>query len=104
MDHKRLLFVSYDDIAELGVNPHQAYPLPMNSDRPQNQERYCYAPIVAFELDHEREELSVLGIQLERTPDAKVYTKQNTGENEWLFVKSCVTTADSNMHEWVSHL
>lgn len=103
-DDKRLFFVSYDDIAELEVNPHQAHPLPKNEGKPQNQPRYCYAPIVAFVLDKAREELDVLGIQLERTPDARVYTRNNSGENEWLFVKSCVTTADSNMHEWVSHL
>lgn len=104
VDEKRLFFVSYDDLADLQANPHQAYPLPMNDITQQNQERYVYAPIVAFVLDKVRKELDILGIQLERTPDARVYTRDSSSENEWLFVKSCLTTADSNMHEWVSHL
>jgi len=103
-DEKRLFYVSYDDLADITVNPHQAYPLPMNEGKPQNQERYCYAPIVLFELGSDRKTFNVSGIQLERNPDSKVYTSDNTGKNEWLFVKSCVATADSNMHQWVSHL
>eukprot|EP00571_Detonula_confervacea_P012828 CAMPEP_0172300922 /NCGR_PEP_ID=MMETSP1058-20130122/2916_1 /TAXON_ID=83371 /ORGANISM="Detonula confervacea, Strain CCMP 353" /LENGTH=743 /DNA_ID=CAMNT_0013010869 /DNA_START=154 /DNA_END=2385 /DNA_ORIENTATION=+ len=104
VDEKRLFFVSYDDLADLEVNPHQAYPLPKNKDKPQDQPRYCYAPIIAFVLGEDRKELDILGIQLERTPDAPIYTRDNSGVNEWLFVKSCVTTADSNIHEWCSHL
>jgi len=104
VDEKRLFYVSYDDLVDLKVNPHQAYPLPMNQDHPQNEPRYFYAPIALFVLDKERKELDILGIQLERTPDAPVYTKDNSDGNEWLLVKSCLTTADSQMHEWVSHL
>lgn len=110
-DKRHLFFVSYDDLAELNVNPHQAYPLPMNdssgpngSQAPQNQPRHFYAPIVTFVYHEATSELDVLGIQLERTMDAKVYTKNNSGKNLWLFVKSQVANADANMHQWVSHL
>ena len=110
-DKNELLFVSYDDLAELKVNPHQMFPLPQNNEigpdggpAPQVYETYFYAPIVAFTYDHEKDELDVLGIQLERTDDARVYTKSTCGENEWLVMKCQVIAADSQMHQWVSHL
>ena len=110
-DKKQLFFVSYDDLAELEVNPHQAYPLPMNkssgpngSQASQNEPRYTYAPIVTFVYDFSKDEMDILGIQLERTDDAPVYTKNTSGKNLWLFVKSQVANADSNMHQWVNHL
>lgn len=103
VDDKRLFFVSYDDLVDLKDNPHQAYPSPVNEGAPE-QGMHTNAPIVVFALDEGRKEFNVLGIQLERTPEAKVYTRENTGENEWLFVKTCVTTADSQIHQWVSHL
>lgn len=107
-DNKQLLFVSYDDLADVvenGKNPHQSYPLPvkpfggpngepllneaiLNGEAaPQDQPRYCYAPIVTFTYDPSNDELDVLAIQLERTKDARVYTKNTCGENEWLFAK-----------------
>ncbi|KAL7550855.1 hypothetical protein ACHAWF_014055, partial [Thalassiosira exigua] len=104
VNEKRLFFVSYDDLADLEVNPHKAYPLPTNEGARQDQELHFYAPIVALVLDEGRRELDVLGIQLERTPNARVYTRDNSGENEWLFAKTCVASADAQMHEWVSHL
>lgn len=110
-DKNQLLFVSYDDLAELEVNPHQMFPLPLNKESgpdggpaPQTHPKYFYAPVVLFTYDYDNDELDVLGIQLERTDDARVYTKNTCGENEWLAVKCQVTAADSNMHEWVSHL
>lgn len=110
-DKNELLFVSYDDLAELKVNPHQMFPLPLNDasgpdggPAPQTHPKYFYAPIVLFTYDYDNDELNVLGIQLERTDDARVYTKNTCGENEWLAVKCQVTAADSNMHQWVSHL
>jgi len=110
-DKNQLLFVSYDDLADLKVNPHQMFPLPQNNasgpddgPAPQTHPKYFYAPIVLFTYDYDNDELDVLGIQLERTDDARVYTKNTCGENEWLAVKCQVTAADSNMHEWVSHL
>lgn len=110
-DKHHLFFVSYDDLAELNVNPHQAYPLPMNdssgpngSQAPQNQPRYFHAPIVLLMHKEETDELDVLGIQLDRNDNAQVYTKNNCGKNLWLFVKSQVANADSQMHQWVSHL
>ena len=60
--------------------------------------------IVTFIYDYGTNELDVLGIQLERTDDARVYTKNTSGENEWQFVKCQVANADSSMHQWVSHL
>ena len=60
--------------------------------------------IVTFIYDYGTNELDVLGIQLVRTDDARVYTKNTSGENEWLFVKCQVANADSSMHQWVSHL
>ena len=110
-EKQQLFFVSYDDLAELAVNPHQAYPLPMNkssgpngSQAPQNEPRYIYAPIVTFIYDHSTDELDVLGIQLERTDDAPIYTRNTSGKNLWLFVKSQVANADANMQQWVNHL
>ena len=110
-EKNQLLFVSYDDLAELEVNPHQMFPLPLNKasgpndgPAPQTHPKYFYAPIVLFTYDYDNDELDILGIQLERTDDARVYTKNTCGENEWLAVKCQVTAADSNMHQWVSHL
>ena len=77
---------------------------PDGGPAPQVHEKYFYAPIVAFTYDYEKDELDILGIQLERTDDARVYTKSTCGENEWLVVKCQVIAADSQMHEWVSHL
>lgn len=99
IDEKRLLYVSYDDLAELTTNPHQAQPLAVNPNATQNQPRYFYAPIALFALDEARQELDILGIQLERKSNARVYTKNTSETNEWMFVKSCLTTADSQMHE-----
>jgi len=110
-DKNQLLFVSYDDLADLKVNPHQMFPLPMNDESgpdggpaPQVHPKFFYAPIVAFTYDYDKDELDVLGIQLERTDDARVYTKNTCGENEWIAVKCQVIAADSNMHQWVNHL
>jgi arachidonate 15-lipoxygenase len=102
INEKRLFFVSYDSIEELKVNPHQAKPAPEN-DAPHDDPRPFYAPIAVFKLDKDREELDIMGIQLERTDDAKVYTKKDDG-NDWLFAKMHLTATDSNIHEWVSHL
>lgn len=76
----------------------------MNWGAPVDDDMHFYAPIVVFELDEDRKELDVMGIQLERDRDSRVYTRETCGENEWLFIKSCVTTSDSQMHQWVSHL
>jgi len=110
-DKNQLLFVSYDDLADLKVNPHQMFPLPMNNESgpddgpaPQVHPKFFYAPIVAFTYDYDKDELDVLGIQLERTDDARVYTKNTCGENEWIAVKCQVIAADSSMHQWVNHL
>lgn len=110
-DKNQLLFVSYDDLADLKVNPHQQFPLPQNDasgpdggPAPQDHPAYFYAPIVVFKYDYDKDELNVLGIQLERDDDARVYTRDTCGENEWLVVKVQVLAADSQMHQWVSHL
>jgi len=104
IDEQRLLYVSYDDLLKLSTNPHQAYPFVYNEGKPQDQSRYFYAPFALFLLDQKRQELDILGIQLERKQDARIYTRSNSEKNEWLFVKSCLTNADSQFHEWVSHL
>ena len=77
---------------------------PDDGPAPQVHPKFFYAPIVAFTYDYDKDELDVLGIQLERTDDARVYTKNSCGENEWIAVKCQVTAADSNMHQWVNHL
>ena len=77
---------------------------PNGSQAPQNEPRYIYAPIVTFIYDHSTDELDVLGIQLERTDDAPIYTRNTSGKNLWLFVKSQVANADANMQQWVNHL
>jgi len=96
---KRLFFVSYDDLVDLKVNPHQAYPKANNPDKPQDEPRYFNAPVIIFQLSQDRQELDILGIQLERVKGAEVYTASTTDQNMWLFVKSCVAAADSNMNE-----
>jgi hypothetical protein len=102
IDEKRLFYVSFDELAELEVNPHQASPKIMNPDAPQDQPRYFEAAIAVFVLSEDRKELETKAIQLERKPGAKVYTKSD--KTEWLFAKAKLATADSNYHEWVSHL
>lgn len=90
IDQGRLLFVDYVDLVELASPP------------PSGQEREFYAPIVVFELDEDRQGLDVMGIQLERTNDAKIFTSDNG--DAWLNAKTHVAGADSNIHEWISHL
>jgi len=90
IDENRLFFVSYDELLELSSPP------------PNGYERAFYAPIVLFELNKARTELDVMGIQLDRTDDAKIYT--NDDGEDWLYAKIHVGNADSNIHEWVSHL
>jgi len=90
IDEKRLFVVDYDELIEFASPP------------PSGYEREFYAPVVVLELNKERTELDVMGIQLDRTDDAKVYTKDDG--DEWLYAKTHVASADSNVHEWVSHL
>jgi hypothetical protein len=63
------------------------------------QPRYFHAPVVVFQLTRDRQELEVLGIQLDRTEGAKVYTAETSDENTWLMAKTCVASADSQIHE-----
>ncbi len=99
VDEQRLLYVAYDDLLKLSCNPHQAYPFVYNELTPQDQPRFFYAPFALFLLDQSRRELDILGIQLERKPNSRIFTKSNCEKNEWLFVKSCLTNADSQFHE-----
>jgi hypothetical protein len=64
------------------VNSHQqGKPAPINPPL-QDDPKKLHAPIAAFALDETRKELDIIGIQLERTDDAKVCTK--TDVNPWL--------------------
>lgn len=102
---KRLFYVSYDAIADLKKNPHEGWPKEYNSaEWDLDDPRPFYAPIAVFELDEKREELDIMGIQLEREDDSKVFTAQGDNENDWLMAKCHLATTDSNIHEWVSHL
>ena len=89
-EQDRLFFVDYVDLAELSSPP------------PNGRKREFYAPIVLFYLNSQKTELHVKGIQLERTNDAKVYTSDDG--DAWLYAKTHVASADTNIHEWVSHL
>ncbi len=95
---KRLLFVSYDDLTHLKVDPHQAYPEAYNPDKKQDQPRYFTAPIAVFRLTQDLQELEILAIQLDRKPGAMVYSPA-TDTNTWLFAKATVKTADAQMHQ-----
>jgi hypothetical protein len=96
---KRLLYVSYNDLAELEVNPHQAYPSPPNEGVPPTEPRYFDAPVIVFKLSRNREKLKILAIQLDRDPNAEVYSKQTTDKTTWLMAKTSVANADSQIHE-----
>ena len=104
MKEQRLFVVDYKWLADLKVNPHQAYPLPMNPDKTQDQPRYFQAPQVVLSLDESRENLDVLAVQLEQDKDSQVYSSASTDDATWLFVKASVANCDSQFHEWVSHL
>ena len=104
IDEKRLFFVSFDELAELKANPHQALPKILNPGVPQDQPRYFDPAIAVFVLSEDRQNLKPTAIQLDRAPGARVYTRDNSGESEWLFAKAKLQTADSQYHEWVSHL
>jgi len=115
IDEKRLFYVSYDELTEFepapGKNPHQAYPLPMNKELREEQSnrddqpRYFDPAIAVFTLSEDRMTLVPKAIQLSREENAKVYTKDNASSpSEWLLVKAKLQTADSQYHEWVSHL
>jgi arachidonate 5-lipoxygenase len=96
---KRLFYVSYHDLVELKVNPHQAYPSPPNFGVPLTEPRYFDAPVIVFELSPNRQQLKILAIQLDRACNADVYSKQTTNEHTWRMAKSSVANADSQMHE-----
>jgi hypothetical protein len=115
IDEKRLFYVSYDELTEFepapGKNPHQAYPLPMNKELREtdphriHQPRFFDPAIAVFTLSEDRMTLVPKAIQLSREENAKVYTKDNVSSpSEWLLVKAKLQTADSQYHEWVSHL
>ena len=106
IDQERLLYVSFDDLEELKKNPHSAFPVEINpDDGARNEEwRYFDAAIAVFFLTEDRKTLKTKAIQLERKPDAKVYTSTKENKTEWLYAKARLATADSNYHEWVNHL
>jgi hypothetical protein len=86
-------------LTHLKVDPHQAYPEAYNPDKKQDQPRYFTAPIAVFQLTEDRQELEVLAIQLDRQPNATVYSPTTTDPNVWLFAKATVKTADAQMHQ-----
>jgi arachidonate 5-lipoxygenase len=98
-EDKRLFYVSYDDLAELNVNPHQAYPNPPNEGVQPTEPRYFDAPVIVFKLSRDRKKLKILAIQLDRHSNAEVYSKQTTNKTAWLMAKISVANADSQMHE-----
>lgn len=104
IDEKRLFYVSYDELDDYKINPHQAYPSAMNPNKEKelNWELYFNPAVAVFVLSDDRKELVPKAIQLERTPGAKVYSRKD--KTEWLFAKAQLATADSQYHEWVSHL
>ena len=104
IDDKRLFYVSFDELEDLEKNPHQAWPAVLNPDKPQDEPRYFDAAIAIFILSEDRQTIKPEAIQLVREPGARVYTKANSGESEWLFAKTKLQTADSQYHQWVSHL
>ena len=101
---KRLFVVDYKWLADLKVNPHQAFPLPMNHDIPQDELRYFQGPQVVLSLDEDRQNLDILAVQLEQDKGSQVYSSASTDDATWLFVKTSVASCDSQFHEWVSHL
>lgn len=105
-DEKKLFYVSYDDLARLEDKWHHAWPEVNNPDAtPEQKEElhYLHAPIAVFYLDGENE-LDFLGIQLTRTFNAPVYTPAEKNKAKWLYAKMSLQNADTNIHEWVSHL
>eukprot|EP00968_Pinguiococcus_pyrenoidosus_P016161 scaffold1528_cov198-Pinguiococcus_pyrenoidosus.AAC.14 len=65
-------------------------------------QRFFY-PAVALLAPDANGELEVIGIQLERDDNAKVYTPEDP-EHLWTYAKMCVANADGCVHEWLSHL
>ena len=61
---------------------------------------YYYSPIVLLAVDKDANQLMPVAIQI----DKKVYTPSTTTPEEWTYAKMVVTSADENVHEWVSHL
>jgi len=110
----RLFYVNYEELDQMVKNPHQAYPEAYNNptyttdqeilDRVGKEPRYFKAPMILLQLSPNLEDLQILGIQLDRSPGSKVYTALNSDNDEWQFAKTTVATADSQYHEWVSHL
>jgi len=88
----------------LEVNPYQAHPKVINPGVNQDQPRYFEAAIPSFVLSDDRQTIKPTTIQLDNQKKSRVYTKANSGHSEWLFAKTKLQTADSQYHEWVSHL
>ena len=112
VSEKRLLYASYeglgkqtsdgkDRVLELSKRPHETHPPPYNKNEEEEDERYFYPAVIVFELEPtQRQELSILAIQLEANdPEAVVYTRDTTTAAEWLMAKTCVMVADSQYHE-----
>ena len=122
----RLLYVDYRELATLKKNPHNAYSKPYNQKEYDPKfDRYFHAPVLVFELDRNRVDMSILAIDLDvnKGTNREVFSRFTNPENEWLMAKVCVTNADSQYHEvsslqlkyapdaaishlsqWVSHL
>jgi len=111
---KRLLFADYSELATLEKNPHNAYPECYNPTVAFSESnlRYFQASKIVFELGRARQHLDILAIELDMVHDTndatkrdpQVFSRYTSPKNDWLMAKICVATADSQYHEWVSHL
>mmetsp|Transcript_14598 Transcript_14598/g.47562 ORF Transcript_14598/g.47562 Transcript_14598/m.47562 type:complete len:672 (-) Transcript_14598:863-2878(-) len=100
IDAKNLYVVNYDawDPSEGGS---QASPRTVLSENASWPKMYYYSPMVLFSVPEGDDKLMPLAIQIEKTAKAKVFTPD---EQEWTYAKMVVTSADENVHEWLSHL
>ena len=108
---KRLIYATYEGLAKLKRRPHETFPPPYNEDEEgtenENTMKHFHPATIVFELDAtNREELSILAIQLELEEDfdkypehPPLYSKSTSTEAEWLMAKTCVMVADSQYHE-----
>mmetsp|Transcript_54147 Transcript_54147/g.58723 ORF Transcript_54147/g.58723 Transcript_54147/m.58723 type:complete len:713 (-) Transcript_54147:231-2369(-) len=105
IDEKCLLFTKYDKLMPWAAkSPDEQHPYANpKSKHKEYGPRIVYTSAVLLKLSESRDDINVMGIQLDRSDDGKVYTSDDR-KYEWLYAKIATASADSHLHEWHNHL
>ena len=109
---KRLMFANYEDFFRYKNTPHKASPDVFHKDTElpiENMDYYFHACSIVMALDESRQELDILALAVDTDPldgvmTRDVYSRDTCSPNVWRMAKACVRNADSQVHQWISHL